>query len=305
MAQFILLGVCLLAGMAMRFWNRVPKEASVVLNGFIFHLSLPALIILQFHQVQLTHDAWYPVSMAWILLLISALVFFLLGKMLRWDKKTVGALILTGGLGNTSFVGLPMVEAFYGKDSLKVAVLADQLGTFLVLSTLGMAVASLFGARNFSVRQVFRRIFAFPPVYALIVAFALRPIEFPNFIVEALAKLGGTITPLALVSVGFQLTLKWSTLRSYFFKLKMGLLFKLVVAPALFTLLYVGLFHGEGDLVQVTIIESAMAPMITAAIVSSEYDLNSELANLMVGVGIPLSFLTVPLWVWFLRSVAA
>jgi predicted permease len=54
---------------------------------------------------------------------------------------------------------------------------------------------------------------------------------------------------------------------------------------------------GEVDFTaRVTILESAMAPMIMAAVVADEFDLDRQLANLMVGVGIPLSLVTVPLW---------
>jgi len=40
--------------------------------------------------------------------------------------------------------------------------------------------------------------------------------------------------------------------------------------------------------------------MITSAIVATEYHLDAELANLMVGISIPLSFVTVPLWNYLL-----
>src|SRR4051812_1997443 len=141
MNQLIILAVCLFAGIALRYGNRLPKDAPITLNGFIFHISLPTLIILQFHEIQFSSASFYPVSMAWLLFVISFVIFFVAGKIFQWDKTTVGALILTAGLGNTSFVGFPMVEAFYGKEALKTAVLTDQLGTFLVLSTLGIGTA--------------------------------------------------------------------------------------------------------------------------------------------------------------------
>jgi predicted permease len=43
-----------------------------------------------------------------------------------------------------------------------------------------------------------------------------------------------------------------------------------------------------------------MAPMITAGILAHEYGLDPELGNLMVGIGIPLSLATVPIWAWVL-----
>jgi len=37
--------------------------------------------------------------------------------------------MLTGGLANTSFIGLPMIETFYGPQFLGLGILIDQLGS--------------------------------------------------------------------------------------------------------------------------------------------------------------------------------
>jgi predicted permease len=54
------------------------------------------------------------------------------------------------------------------------------------------------------------------------------------------------------------------------------------------------------EIARITILEAAMAPMITGAIVAKENDLDPELCSLMVGIGIPLSLLSVPLLAWLL-----
>ena len=53
-------------------------------------------------------------------------------------------------------------------------------------------------------------------------------------------------------------------------------------------------------ILKVTILEAAMATMITSAVVASDFNLDEELANLMVGISIPISLLSVPLWNYFL-----
>jgi predicted permease len=68
----------------------------------------------------------------------SSLLLFLLGKKYGWSKK-IGCLILTAGLGNTSFLGFPIIEALYGQEGMKTAILVDQPGTFVVLSTLELS----------------------------------------------------------------------------------------------------------------------------------------------------------------------
>ena len=46
-----------------------------------------------------------------------------------------------------------------------------------------------------------------------------------------------------------------------------------------------------------------MGPQIGGAIVATQYGLDPELVTLMVGVGIILSFLTLPIWYWMLATI--
>ena len=55
-----------------------------------------------------------------------------------------------------------------------------------------------------------------------------------------------------------------------------------------------------GPVFAVTVLQCAMAPMITAGILAEQHGLNPPLANTIVGVGILLSLATVPLWNAFL-----
>ena len=118
--------------------------------------------------------------MPWLLFALGASVFWALAPTLRFSRGTTGALMMLGGLGNTSFVGLPMIECFYGAGYLSVGILIDQLGTYLVLSTLGMAVACLYSESRVEPRDVARRIATFPPLLAMLAALALGPVPFPN-----------------------------------------------------------------------------------------------------------------------------
>jgi len=55
--------------------------------------------------------------------------------------------------------------------------------------------------------DIAKRIATFPPLIALVVAVALIPLSYPPLVTSVLARLGGTLAPLALVSVGLQLRL--------------------------------------------------------------------------------------------------
>jgi malate permease and related proteins len=296
MGNIILLFACLAIGMALRRTGRVPENAHTALNAFIIHVSLPALTLLQIHRIALQPELLYSVAMPWMLFAIGAAFFWVVAKAMRLSPSTTGALILSGSLANTSFVGLPMIETFYGRNGMAIGILIDQLGTYLVLSTLGIAIASIYSAGANSAGDILKRVFTFPPLLALLLALALMNIEYPEWLENVLRRLGDTLSPLALVSVGLQLRL--DQLRGNRSPLVLGLSFKLLFAPLLLAILYVGVFRATSEVIRITLFEAAMGPQIGGAIVAIQHGLNPPLITLMVGVGITLSFVTLPMW-WY------
>lgn len=300
MSNLGLLIICFCMGIILRKTGKFPENTPVPLNGFIIYVSLPALALLHVHNIRIDASLVYPAVMAWLLFGFGFLYLKLVARPFGLSHKSVGALLLVGALGNTSFVGLPMIEAFYGKGALGVGIIADQLGTFMVLSTLGIVVAAVYSASTVSPRAIANKILFFPPFLALIAALLLKPVPYPEWLVPILQKLGDTLTPLALVSVGFQLRL--SHLKGTLKPLSLGLLYKLFLGPAILALIFIGLLGARGEVIQVTIFEAAMAPMITGGIVAMDHDLEPSLVTVMIGIGIPLSFLTLPLWWLILQA---
>lgn len=302
MDNYVLLGACFLLGILLRRSGRLPDNAAAALNGFVVHISLPALTLTYVHDLNLDASLILPALMAWVMFGIGCGFFWLAAKALGFSRATTGGLMLTGGLANTSFIGLPMIETFYGTQFLGLGILIDQVGSYFVLSTLGILIASVYSSsgRVIDAKAVIRRIVLFVPFQAFVLALLLMPFEYPTWLDELLKRLGATLIPLALVSVGYQLRL--SQVRGKLSALATGLVFKLLLGPTLILLLFAGLLGAEGAVMRVTVFEAAMPPMIGASIVAMDHELDPPLLTLMVGVGIPLSFLTLPAW-WYLLSI--
>ena len=303
MINAIFLVACFVIGMALRRSGRLPAGSHTTLNGFIIHVSLPALTLISIHRLTFDLTLLAPAAMAWVMFGLGCAFFWWVGRVMRWRRATTGALMLTGSLANTSFVGVPMIEAYFGRQGIGLGILIDQAGTYLVLSTLGMLVAMYYahGSRP-TVRAVAKKVFTFFPFLAFLAALALLPVHYPAWAVDLLDRLGSTLVPLALVSVGYQV--QFGEMRGRLPELSIGLGFKLLLAPLLIGLIYAGLLGGRGEVTQITIFEAAMPPQIGAAIVAMEHDLDPQLVTLMVGLGIPLSFVMLPLWRQALSVIA-
>lgn len=301
MDNILLIFICLIMGLGMQRVAAFPKNGHLALNQFVIFVALPALALYYIPKISISANLLYPLGVAWIGFGVSFLFFYTIGKRLGWSNKLIGCLIITAGLGNTSFVGFPIIQALYGEEGLKTAIMVDQPGTFVVMATLGLITATIFSKGEANPKQIAAKILLFPPFIAFVLACVMNimKFDFNEQLQSVFQKLGTTITPVALVSVGLQLKIDKESRHWKF--LKLGLLFKLIITPAIFFLVYRVILGGSGLVVDVSILESAMAPMITGAILASNYGLKPKLSSMMVGIGIPLSFATIALWYYILQ----
>ena len=301
MENFLLLGVCFLLGIGLRVSGVIDEKGPAALNAVIIHMPLPALAILYAHDLPFGPELILPAAMAWIVFGVGYVFFLLVGRKLGMDRETVVCLALTAGLGNTSFVGLPMIEAFFGPEYMGVGMLCDTAGTFMVLAIPGIILAAGISGRNISGRALAKKVLLFPPLLAIVLGFALHAVPYPDWLIQVLSRLGSTLSPLALLSVG--LTLRFSAIKGNGRDLALGLLYKMALAPTLIFVLYIWGVGATDVITKVTVFESAMGPMITGGIIAMTYGARPSLAATMLGLGIPLSFLTLPVWYRLLMAV--
>lgn len=303
MFNFVVIFVFLLLGIVLQNVKRFSKNTYKILNWIVIYICLPALALYYIPKIKWSNDLLFPISVAWIGFVVSYLLFSLLGKKFGWSKKLVGCLIITAGLGNTSFLGFPIIQALYGEEGMKTAILVDQPGSFVVLSTLGILVATLFSSGNPNGFHIAKKILFFPPFITFLLACVMNILgfDFHEYVEFVLQKIGSTMTPLAMLSVGLQL--RFDRKSQHWKFLGLGLLYKLVITPAMFYLLYVVLLQQHTKSIQVAIMESAMAPMITACILASSHGLKPRLSSMMIGFGIPISFVTLLFWYFIVQFI--
>ncbi|MBX3253132.1 MAG: AEC family transporter [Chitinophagaceae bacterium] len=293
MVNFLLIGICLLAGVFARRFTVLPPDAHKGLNAFIIHLALPAVSFKYLPYIQWNSTLLIPALMPVVLWLCAWVYIRIYAGATGIDKKTENGLKLTTGLSNTSFIGFPMVIAYFGEHALGIAVICDQV-SFLLLSTAGIVVAlNAADGHQLSASAVVKKVVRFTPFIACILALTIPRFMDISSLNPLFDKLAATIGPLALFSTGLQL--KFSGWMKEIKHISVALLYKLVLAP----LLIVGILffmNAKGLAAQVTAFESAMPSFLTAGVIASEYGLNPRLSNLVVGAGILVAFITSAAW---------
>lgn len=301
MQSLYLLLTCMLLGLAVARLAHPPAALAQGLNWWVLNVALPALLLATLPKVVLSADLWFPVVAMWGVFAGAWGLFALLGSRLGWSAQRVGALTLACGLGNTSFVGYPLIEALRGPGAMPIAAIADQGGCFIALAVGGSLVGALQSGRRASAGEIAGRVLRFPPFIALVAGLAIGVAgPLPEVVDGVISRIGQTLVPLALFSVGLQLRLRVP--RHHLGPLAAGLGWKLVAAPVAVFLAGSALGIGA-DILAITTLQAAMAPMVSGAILARQYDLEPTLAETILGLGVLLSLATVPLFDLALRAL--
>jgi predicted permease len=234
------------------------------------------------------------VAVPWILTALTAGAVLGLARRFAIPGERVAVLLLCVPLGNTAFLGYPMTRALVGEEALPYAVLYDQFGTFLLLSTWGLWVLARYGGDPApTVSAIVAKVVRFPPFVALVVALTLMPSTPHPVVAVLLERLSDALLPIVAFAVGFELRFRLPGDTRV--ALVGGLTAKLALLPlvALGLSRLLGLDGAEADAV---VLESAMPPMVSAGALAMSHRLAPGLAAALVGYGTLLGFAT--LWAW-------
>ncbi len=295
---FALILAMLGLGMLFARLRALPESAPETLNKVVLYVCLPAAVLTYVPRLQLDSSLLGLMATPWLLMLATWALVSLATRVFGFARDVHAVLLICVALANSSFIGYPMVRALLGDAALPYAVVYDQFGTFLLLSTFGLLVLARYsGDRPPAARQVLARIARFPPLWALLFAVLLMPAQPPAWIGTALKQLADAMLPLVMLAVGLSIQLRLR--REELKPLAVGLLLKLLVLPALALPLSWAL-GMQGLMLKANVLESAMPTMITAAALAISHRLAPRLAAALVGYGIVLSLLTLPAWMWVL-----
>lgn len=288
----------MIAGMLFRRSKKLPADAHKGINSWIIYIALPAVSFKYLPHIEWSSSLLLPAISPMIVWLGAWLAMRWYASVNHFNKATEGGLKLSAGLSNTTFIGFPLIIAYYSEKELGIAIIYDQVN-FMLLATAGVIVAIHSSKKEvLSVGVIVKRVLGFPPFLGCVAALTIPHFVNITSLDPLFTKLAATVGPLALFSIGLQL--HFNGWQKQLNNISAALVYKLVLAPAL--IFCVALAAGiKGSIAQISVFEAAMPTLLTSGIVADEYGLDPELVNLIIGIGIMLSFITTGIWWLALR----
>lgn len=326
---FFLAAISFIAGIAIRNLSSNTDRFAVWLNGFVIWVALPAMILRSIPGIELNASAWLPIVVPWCGFLAAYLLVYLFSPWFNWSSSERVALGILVGLGNTAFLGIPLIQVLLGDGAIATAILFDQLGSFLVLSVCAITIIAIHSqslqlndmnttivdediivADSGNVEKVrasnrlwdiFKRIFGFPPFISLLVSLTLPLDVLLAMIGPVLDVLALTILPIALLVVGlhFRFAVDVRDLRAMIWLASI----KLLVLPAMLlaVLMYAAMPVASYAPV---LLQLAMPPMITPALLLIAAGIVPRLVATSLGYLTLLGCATVYAWSLLLAQLS-
>ena len=299
----IIVGFFLLGFIARKFIND-PSTLVKWLNNFIIYLALPSLILLKVPDLAISAQMIVPAGVAWAWVLVGSLAVLTLSRWQGWPRNTEGAMLLLVTMCNSSFLGFPMVLAFFDDAVLAYAIFFDQLGGFLILSTFGLIVIAVYtppstssSNQHVSLGMIVKRVVTFPPFIALLVAL-FAPVETLLQIADPfLHLLSEPLMPMALLVLGVQFQPK--LLPEHRIPLSVALGLKMIAAP-LFGAAVLMSMGSVGDVRTATVFELAMPSMMTPGLMAIHAGIAPRFVATLLGYSTVFAFISLPVVAWCL-----
>ena len=114
--NFTSIFLIVLSGWLLRKFKIVTDDWVHILNVFAYYVSLPALIVASFWEINfLSKESWNIIFLSLLTLGLFSLAVFILLHFIQINKNLKTAIFLTATVGNTIYMGFPLVELGFGK----------------------------------------------------------------------------------------------------------------------------------------------------------------------------------------------
>lgn len=214
----------------------------------------------------------------------------------NWSKPTQGSFLLAMMIGNTSFLGFPVILTLVGTDYFAWGLFYD-LSVSIGVQIFGVALAAYYGTAERikgwigPVITVIKN----PSLWAFIFGAYIKTLTLPAFVDQIFQSGAWFVINSFLILIGLQLS-RLTSLKN----LKQGL--TCLSIKMLLTPLVVGtglMFFGvTGPPRLLLVLLMGMPPAFVTTLYAERYGLDRDLAITTVALGSVLILFTIPLWMW-------
>ncbi|MBW4599930.1 MAG: AEC family transporter [Calothrix sp. FI2-JRJ7] len=278
----------------------LPATVPVRLGKLLFWVGVPTSIVAFLRKTDLSGQIWIAPAIAFTAIFFGALLCWLAIRIKKpsLQKPTQGSLLLASMVGNTGYLGYPVILSLVGTQYFAWALFYDLLGTTIGAYGLGVALAAQYGGNVNNYLNVIKAIIINPALWSFGAGLLIRQITLPTLVVSCLDVVAWSSIAASLILIGMRLSKlsSWGSLKLA----SISLTIKMIIVPLILGI-SLSSFGLTGKTAQVLVLQMAMPPAFATLVLAETFNLDRELAVTTLAVGSMILLITLPLWLWFFR----
>ncbi len=277
-------------------FNIINEDFAKKAIKLLFFLPLPILVFLSFATTKLDLTLGiYPIISITIQSILIVVSYFI-GRLLKFNNKTIGTLIASAGITSTLVFALPFIQAFYGVENLKYLFMYDFGNGLMAWTVVYLITGYLGNKKELGIKKGILSFAKNPMIFALFfgLIFSLLNIQLPQMFIQFKATLSGFINPLLFIAIGILLDFRYFQSKENLGKLFLSAGVVMGVS-AILAYIFTSYLNIDG-IGQKVILVSAVSPAAALAVAFSiEHDLDHKFASALVAFTMVLGIILVPL----------
>lgn len=288
------------SGWLLKKYKIVTDDWIHILNQFAYYVSLPALIIVSFWEIDfLARESLSLIFWSLLITILFSLVIFVILSFLKISRNLKTAIFLSATVGNTIYMGFPLTEMGFGKEYLPAAAL---VGTIYLIIPLLITIFLIkhWHCRENCLSDELGGFFKNPLTISVFIGIILSFFDFNYPLIfgvkKAITMLGLTASPVALFALG-------GFLYGRFLKKNLNLaltasILKTAIFP-LFVILFMSYFvKTNSDSSGIFILLASMPVAVTTFVIAEKFKIEEELIGNSILISIIISFFIIPLIIY-------
>lgn len=194
-------------GYALGALRLMAKEHKGFIIKLLINVSVPCMCI---HNVftdfsaELISDAGSLLLVPFLFNLAMIALSVAVAKLLRIPRKRFGGFVVMCAMTNSLFVGYPICTELFGSAGTPYVMCFYMLNTFFFWAVGSTMIYISAGEERLSVGEVCKKLASAPLISLLVsVILLLFGVKLPSLVLSFTKYLGNTVTPLALIYIGF------------------------------------------------------------------------------------------------------
>ncbi len=294
--------IMIIPGFILKKRHIIDEHQTKGLSSIIVNITWPCLVI-NAMQVPYTKEIFDGCKYIFFLLFIIFIAVFILAaiahKVFKLERSQAGILAFMLIFSNTGFIGMPVINALYGKEALFYASMVEMVNDILIF-TIGVVLiqisAGLKAKLNF-------KDFINPGLIGIFLGFILflTSTTLPKFLGDSVSMIGAATSPLSMFVIGSQLgDIKFKEIAGDW-KIYGFSFVKLLIVPAV-AIFIVRILLGEVSLLSTVVMMSfAMPAAAVTVIFAQQFNGDVKFATKGVLISTLLCLATIPVFAILLR----